>query len=173
MKSTDLRQLADVALEAKANLEIKQADVLADAGYSSASEVSRCVEHGLTPFIPKPDEREHEAGVVWQNRFHYDAVQDVYRCPAGAELTYRFSTYELGRELKYYRAKGCQDCALKSQFHAESSQPHHHARGERTPDGGDGGADAAATRKSSSCGRRWPRNIPLGRSSAGSVTRTF
>ena len=28
---------------------------------------------------------------------------------------YRFSTYELGRGLKYYRAKGCQDCALKKQ----------------------------------------------------------
>ncbi len=114
-EGTDLRQLANVALEAKANLEIKQADVLADAGYSSASEVSRCVEHGLTPFIPKPDTSANtKLGLYGKNRFHYDAVQDVYRCPAGAELTYRFSTYELGRELKYYRAKGCQDCALKS-----------------------------------------------------------
>ena len=29
-------------------------------------------------------------------------------------LTYRFATYELGRELKYYRASGCKSCALKS-----------------------------------------------------------
>jgi len=29
-------------------------------------------------------------------------------------LTYRFSTYELGRELQYYRARGCKTCALKS-----------------------------------------------------------
>ena len=35
-------------------------------------------------------------------------------CPAGAELTYRFATYELGRELKYYRARGCKSCAVKS-----------------------------------------------------------
>jgi hypothetical protein len=34
---------------------------------------------------------------------------------AGAELTYRFSTYELGPGLRYYRAKGCAQCPLKSQ----------------------------------------------------------
>src|SRR5689334_21987991 len=39
---TDITQLANVALEAKANLELKQADIVADAGYYNASEVSRC-----------------------------------------------------------------------------------------------------------------------------------
>ena len=29
-------------------------------------------------------------------------------------MTHRFNTYELGRELRYYRAKGCQQCALKA-----------------------------------------------------------
>jgi transposase len=52
---TDLQQLADVALEAKTNLEVKQAEVLADAGYYNASEVSRCLDAGLTPYIPKAD----------------------------------------------------------------------------------------------------------------------
>ena len=32
----------------------------------------------------------------------------------GRTLTYRFATYELGRELRYYRASGCKRCALKS-----------------------------------------------------------
>ena len=64
---TDLHQLANVALEAKANLELKQAEVVADAGYYNAAEVSRCVEQGLTPYIPKSrHEREHGAGAVWQ-----------------------------------------------------------------------------------------------------------
>jgi len=49
-----------------------------------------------------------------KSRFRYDPTQDVYVCPAGAELTYRFSTYELGRGLRYYRASGCKGCALKS-----------------------------------------------------------
>jgi transposase len=44
---TDYRQLANVALEAKANLDLKQTEVLADKGYYNAAEVSRCVEAGV------------------------------------------------------------------------------------------------------------------------------
>ncbi len=112
---TDLHQLADVAIEAKANLEFKQADVVADAGYYNAAEVSRCAEQGITPFIPKSDTSANTArGLYGKSQFKYDAPKDVYVCPAGATLTYRFATYELGRELKYYRASGCKSCALKS-----------------------------------------------------------
>ncbi|HEX9047477.1 MAG TPA: IS1182 family transposase [Verrucomicrobiae bacterium] len=113
---TDLRQLADVALSAQENLDIAQAEVLADTGYYNAAEVSRCVEHGLTPFIPKADTSANTArGLYGKSQFQYDAAKDVYHCPAGVELTYRFSTHELGRELKYYRASGCKTCPLKSQ----------------------------------------------------------
>jgi hypothetical protein len=112
---TDLHQLANVALEAKTNLELKQAEVLADAGYYNAAEVSRCVERGITPYIPKADTSANTArGLYGKSQFRYDGAKDVYVCPAGAELTYRFATYELGRELRYYRASGCKTCALKS-----------------------------------------------------------
>jgi hypothetical protein len=104
-----------VALAAKANLEIQQAEVLADAGDYNAAEVSRCAEHGLTPFMPKSDPSANSArGLYGKSKFTYDASKDVYVCPAGQALTYRFPTYELGRELKYYRTSGCQTCALKS-----------------------------------------------------------
>jgi transposase len=113
---TDFKQLANVALEARANLELKQADVVADAGYYNASEVGRCVEAGLTPMIPKADTSANTArGLYGKSRFGYDETKDVYVCPAGAELTHRFNTYELGRELRYYRASGCKGCALKKQ----------------------------------------------------------
>jgi transposase len=113
---TDFKQLADVALAAKTNLELKQAEVVADAGYYNAAEVSRCVEAGLTPMIPKADTSANTArGLYGKSRFRYDEAKDVYVCPAGAELTYRFPTYELGRELRYYRASGCKGCALKKQ----------------------------------------------------------
>jgi transposase len=114
-EGTDLRQLADVALQAKANLAINQAEVLADAGYYNAAEVSRCTEHGLIPLIPKADTSANTArGLYGKSQFQYDATKDVYVCPANGTLTYRFSTYELGRELQYYRASGCKSCALKS-----------------------------------------------------------
>jgi transposase len=113
---TDFKQLASVALEAKANLELKQAEVVADAGYYNAAEVGRCMEQNLTPYLPKADTSANTArGLYGKSRFRYDARKDVYVCPAGAELTYRFNTYELGRELRYYRASGCKGCALKPQ----------------------------------------------------------
>jgi transposase len=113
---TDFKQLANVALEAQANLEVKQAEVVADAGYYNAAEVSRCLERGLTPFIPKADTSANTArGLYGKSRFVYNEAKDVYVCPAGAELTHRFNTYELGRELRYYRASHCKECALKKQ----------------------------------------------------------
>jgi len=113
---TDYQQLADVAIAAKANLELKQAEVVADAGYYNAAEVSRCAQQGITPYIPKADTSANTArGLYGKSRFGYDESKDVYVCPAGAELTHRFNTYELGRELRYYRASGCKGCALKKQ----------------------------------------------------------
>ena len=111
----DYQQLANVALEAKVNLELTRAEVVADAGYYNAAEVSRCLDHGLTPFVPKSDTSANTArGLYGKSQFKYDALKNEYVCPAGATLTYRFSTYELGRELQYYRAQGCKQCALKS-----------------------------------------------------------
>ena len=50
---TDYQQLANVALAAKANLEVKQTEVVADAGYYNAAEVDRCAEQGITPMYPR------------------------------------------------------------------------------------------------------------------------
>ena len=112
---TDYQQLANVAIAAKANLEVKAIEAVADAGYYNAAEVSRCLEQGLTSYIPKADTSANTArGLYGKSQFKYDAAQDVYVCPAGSPLTYRFATYELGRELRYYRASGCKTCALKS-----------------------------------------------------------
>ena len=66
---TDFNQLANMALEAKANLEFKQTEVVADAGYYNASEVSRCVGQNIQPLIPKADtSAKHGTGVVWQKQ---------------------------------------------------------------------------------------------------------
>jgi transposase len=113
---TDYRQLADVALAAKDNLQVERIEAVADKGYYNAAEVGRCQEQGITPYMPKADTSANtQQGLYGKSRFKYDAKKDVYVCPAGAELTYRFRTYELGRDLRYYRASGCKGCALKKQ----------------------------------------------------------
>ena len=85
---TDLNQLANVALEAQANLAVKQTEVLADKGYYNASqEVSRCnMDKGITPFIPKADTSANtKQGLFGKSKFSYDAQQDVYHCPGNPE----------------------------------------------------------------------------------------
>ena len=82
---TDYQQLANVALEAKANLDLQQAEVVADAGYYNASEVSRCTEHGITPYIPKADTSANtKLGLYGKSQFRYDSATNEYVCPAGA-----------------------------------------------------------------------------------------
>jgi transposase len=115
-QETDLCQLSDLALAAKETLGVDQLEVVADSGYSNTREVVRCQEEGITPYVPKADTSANTArGLFGKSQFRYDAHKDVYICPAGAELTYRFSTEEKDRALRYYRARACRSCALKKQ----------------------------------------------------------
>jgi len=114
-EETDLRQLSGLARQTKETLGVEKLDVVADTGYCSTSEVVTCQAHGITPYVPQADTSANTAqGLYGKSQFRYDAQQDMYVCPAGAELTYRFSTEEKGRPLRYYRARGCKQCALKA-----------------------------------------------------------
>ena len=113
---TDLGQLSSMAKEAKANLGVERLEVVADTGYCTTAEVATCKQHGIRAYVPKADTSANTAqGLYGKSRFTYDTQKDVYVCPAEAELTYRFSTDEKGRQVRYYRASGCQRCALRPQ----------------------------------------------------------
>ena len=47
--------------------------------------------------------------------FVYIASDDVYRCPAGERLTYRYTNVEDGKTLRRYWTSACKICALKAQ----------------------------------------------------------
>jgi transposase len=111
---TDVQQLANIAQQTKENLGVAQLEVVADRGYYNNSEVSVCAQHGITPYVAKPDTSANaKLGLFGKSRFSYDAARDVYVCPAGKELTHRFNTEEKGRQLRYYRTQDCRSCALK------------------------------------------------------------
>lgn len=111
---TDLQQLSGMASAARETLAVETLEVVADPGYCNNADVSLCVEKNITPYIKKVDSSANSArGLYAKKDFHYDKEKDVYRCPAGAELTHRFNTYEKGRALRYYRASGCAKCPLK------------------------------------------------------------
>ena len=46
--------------------------------------------------------------------FVYVAAADVYRCPAGERLTYRFAGVEDGKTIRRYWTSACKSCALKA-----------------------------------------------------------
>jgi Transposase DDE domain len=64
--------------------------------------------------VPKPHtSRNQKHGLFTKADFVYDAEHDTYGCPAGATLTYRFSTVEDGRPQRYYATPACTSCALR------------------------------------------------------------
>ncbi len=48
-----------------------------------------------------------------KEHFTFIPENDSYLCPAGKSLTYRFSTTERGRDIRYYIASDCKRCPIK------------------------------------------------------------
>jgi transposase len=145
---SDLHQLSTVALQAKENLQTNRLQVVADKGYYNSSEVTACVDRDITPYIPKAQTSANATlGLFRKSQFTYHPDKDLYTCPAGAELTYRFNTYELGRELRYYRASKL--CRLPNQIplHPQQSKPNYHPRRRRRDHGSHGGTPQSRTRQ--------------------------
>ena len=91
---TDHAHLAEMAVRAKETLEVEQLEVVADMGYYDGAEVKQCAEAGITTYIPKPiTSVNQKRGLFTKQDFTYDAAKDCYRCPAGAELTYRYESF--------------------------------------------------------------------------------
>src|SRR5574341_180721 len=58
--------------------------------------------------------RSHKQGLYTKQDFKYEAARDVYRCPPGAELQFRFDTVEEGRHIRYYTTSACRACQAKA-----------------------------------------------------------
>ena len=107
--------LSPMALQAKEVLAC-HFDAVADVGYYHGHEVKACLEAGITPYVSRPITSANEKlGLFSKDDFTYDRTTDTYQCPAGARLTFRFDTVELGRHIRYYATSACTGCALKTQ----------------------------------------------------------
>lgn len=114
--TSDSGALGTMALKAQAALGEGKLSVVADKGYYNGKEVLLCDTIGVSAYVAKPLTSANTAqGLYGKESFQYDAHQNCYRCPAGRELTYRFTTQEKGRPIAYYRAHDCKSCPLKPQ----------------------------------------------------------
>jgi len=111
---TDRSQLSAMAKRTKAALKVDKLEVVADRGYFTSEEILACDEAGITVTLPKPMTSGSRArGRFVKQDFVYLAETDVYRCPAGERLVYRYATVEKGLTLYRYWTTACQTCAIK------------------------------------------------------------
>ena len=112
----DRGQLAAMSKLAKAVLDTDKLDVVADRGYFDSQEILACDRAGITVTLPKPLTSTAKAqGRFGKQDFRYLADQDVYICPAGGRLTYRYTRQESGLMLRRYWTSACVACAIKGQ----------------------------------------------------------
>jgi hypothetical protein len=112
---SDRSQLAKMASQAKQVLGADHLDAVADRGYFNSPEILACDQAGITVTLPKPmTSGAKSEGRFGKQDFVYLPTEDVYRCPAGETLTYRF-TREAGKTVHRYWTTACPRCPLKEQ----------------------------------------------------------
>jgi transposase len=112
---SDRSQLANIASQAKEVLGADHLDVVADRGYFNSPEILACEQADITVTMPKPMTSGAKSdGRFGKQDFVYLPAQDVYRCPAGEKLTYRYTNEEDGKTLRRYWTTACPSCPLKS-----------------------------------------------------------
>ena len=113
-RGSDRSQLANMAKQAKAILQVEELAAVADRGYFNGEEILACEEAGITVTLPKPMTSNAKAeGRFGKQDFRYVAEEDVYICPAGEKLAYRYTNQENGLVLRRYWTNACQNCAIK------------------------------------------------------------
>jgi transposase len=112
----DRNQLSGMAAKAKEALGAEAIEALADRGFHDGKELLACHEAGVTAYVPSFSTSNAKAEGRFDKRdFVYKANEDVYLCPAGERLAYRFTNEEDGKVMRRYSTTACSACPLKEQ----------------------------------------------------------
>lgn len=112
----DRTQLANMAKQASDAIGEPEMVAIADKGYYSGREILAVKEAGMTPLVPKTNTSGNKKkGMFTKNDFDYIPEEDIYRCPSGKEMTYRFTVLERDMNQRKYISSSCQSCKLKAQ----------------------------------------------------------
>ncbi len=113
---SDRAQLSTMAAKAKDAMGVDALDAIADKGYFKGEEIRTCEGIGVTAFVPRPLTSGAKAqGRFGKQDFVYVEQENIYRCPAGERLTYRYTSVEADMTLHSYWTSNCQTCALHDQ----------------------------------------------------------
>jgi transposase len=112
----DRGQLAEMSEKARDVLGAEKLNVVADRGYFDSDEILACDRTGIMVTLPKPMTSHAKAqGRFGKQDFRYLANEDIYVCPAGERLVYRFTCKEHGRVLRRYWTAACPTSPIKAQ----------------------------------------------------------
>lgn len=120
----DRTQLAPMSRQAKDAIGADEITVLADRGYYNAEQVLECDATGILPCVPKTDTSgKAQRGLFTKADYIYDADNDHYTCPAGAQLTRTsIRSDHRGEEYKYRNLTACHTCELKPRCTPEKAK---------------------------------------------------
>ncbi len=112
-ENDDFNHLNELSNRAKQILEVDKLEVVADANYYDSEEIKKCIDNGVTPYIPErnPQGKADLEPAFYKSKFKFDKEKDVYICPAGNELRF-WATYD-ARKQKLYRTEKCSTCEFK------------------------------------------------------------
>ena len=115
----DTGQLYAMARAAKEALGVERLQAVADVGYYNGETLRACEADAIVAYVPEADRsrRLSAQGRFTAKDFVYDAADELYRCPAGAELR-RMKGYKRDRAGKLqirYASRGsvCRVCPLR------------------------------------------------------------
>ncbi len=168
---SDRSQLAKIASQAKDILGADHLDAVADRGYFNSPEILACEQADITVTLPKPMTSGAKSdGRFGKQDFVYLPTEDVYRCPTGEKLAYRYTNEEDGKTLRRYWTTACPRCPLKSRC---TTGPSGESRDGNTSTCSKRCSSVSMrTRRRCACAAR-QLSIPSVRSRCGWVRRTF
>jgi len=114
-EANDERQLAPMALSTKEILGVDTLEVTADTGFVNMVQIKQCVDRGIVLYLPKGklDDSKTGGGKVpdpvafGKDKFCYEKGSDVYVCPAGSDLTFRYVKENRGKSMRVYSTDAC------------------------------------------------------------------
>mgnify|MGYP000052948374 FL=1 len=123
-KGFDRDQLAPMAKAAKEALDRDGLHAIADKGYFSSAEILATHKADITATVPRPETSGNRSkGRFVKADFSYDADRDVYVCPAGEDLTYRYTREEDGLQMRRYWTGNCGDCPVRNRCTTGKERP--------------------------------------------------
>lgn len=118
----DTNALSGIALDTKKILNLKAMNILADKGYHTGAELSKCKEENITTFVSPKAPATRDIGLYPLSSFTYDPSKDVYVCPQGNQMTtnntwHYHSDKRRGKKgafrFRRFTTRGCKNCSSR------------------------------------------------------------